>query len=443
MDTDIDNSSIASLDYKLIFNSLILNELNAKIYYSYVDHIMSNSRRPNFRIVEAVSSIDAITTGGKIETTLKPSETLTVFTGIDAFMVSRDGKRNRLVKLNMMGMPLAIPMTFTDKIWQDSYINDFGLFAETKYAINTTTFLTAGLRLDLITSDIKDPEDDFASLYTLDKRNETNISGTLSVKKKIAEHATLEVAYSRGVRSANMIERYINHFTVGQDAFEYLGNPNLKAEVNNQFEIGISGKTKLSENGSYFNYGISGYYSKLDNTIIAVIDPTLDRKFMPNVQPQEVKRFVNIDNAYKTGFEMSFGFYMTKDLTFNTDIAYVYTKNKDLNEALQLTAPLTSRFELLFEKEMHWLRTNHSITSKQDHLATSFSEQETAGYNTFDLRLGIKPIKNIILGLAVLNLFNETYSSHLNFAFRNTTDYGSEPITDPGRNFSAYIKYNL
>ena len=52
---------------------------------------------------------------------------------------------------------------------------------------------------------------------------------------------TIEFAYGRGVRSANMIERYINHFSVGQDPYEYVGNPFLDAEVNNQFEIGFKG----------------------------------------------------------------------------------------------------------------------------------------------------------------------------------------------------------
>ncbi|AXG69824.1 catecholate siderophore receptor CirA [Kordia sp. SMS9] len=443
MDTDEDNSSIVSLDYKIRPASKLLDEFNAKAYYSYVDHIMTNRRRPNFMMTEAISTIDARTAGGKVEMTLTPSKEVTIFTGIDAFLVARDGSRNRLVKLNMMGMELPQPMNFTDKIWQDSYVNDFGVFTEAKYALNASTIFTAGLRYDLVVSDINDPENDFAALYDLEKRNEHNIAGTVSVKKYLSDQTILEVAYGRGVRSANMIERFINHFTVGQDPFEYVGNPNLKAEVNNQFEIGLKGKAKLSENATDVNYSFSGFYSDVNNTIVAVVDPNLSRKFMPNAQPQEVKRFTNIENTYKTGFEASVGVDIVHDLTFTTDVAYVYSKNEDLNESLPLTPPLTSNFELLFEKEEYWIRANYSITSRQDHISPSFREQETPGYNVFDVRLGVKPIKNVTLGLAALNIFDAAYNNHLNFAFRNLAGFTNEPINDPGRNFSAYIKYRF
>jgi iron complex outermembrane receptor protein len=443
MDTEEDNSSIVSLDYTMRPASELFDEFNAKVYYSYVDHIMTNKRRPNFMRTEAVSTIEATTAGGKMELTLTPSKKITLFTGVDTLLIARDGNRNRLVKQNMMGIPLPQAMSFTDKIWQDSYVNDFGTFAEAKYVLNDATILTAGLRYDMVTSDIKDPENDFANLYALDKRTEHNISGTVSLKRSLSEHAFLEVAFGRGVRSANMIERFINHFNVGQDPFEYVGNPNLEAEVNNQFEIGLKVKAKLSDHDTYVNYAISGFYAILDNTIVAVVNPSLSRKFMPNAQPQEVKRFINIENAYKTGFEASVGFDILHDLTFNAAVAYVYSKNQDLNESLPLTPPLTSNFELLFEKENYWIRTNYSITSQQDHIAPSFREQETLGYNILDVRLGVKPIKNVTLGLAALNIFDKAYNNHLNFAFRNLADFANEPINDPGRNFSAFIKYSF
>jgi iron complex outermembrane receptor protein len=443
MDTDEDNSSIVSFDYKIRPESGLIDEFNAKVYYSYVDHIMTNRRRPNFMMTEAVSTIDASTSGGKLEMILTPSKDLTIFTGFDAFMVARDGNRNRLVKLNMMGMPLSEPINFTDKIWQNSYVNDYGVFAEAKYALNKSTIFTVGLRYDLVISDIKDPENDFAAMYNLEKRNENNVAGTISFKKSISDNAILEVAYGRGVRSANMIERFINHFTIGQDAFEYVGNPNLEAEVNNQFEIGLKGKAKLSENAAYFNYSFSGFYSDLNNTILAVVDPNLSRKFMPNAQPQEVKRFTNIKIAYKTGSEASGGVDILIELRFNADFASVFCNIEDLNESLPLTPPLNTNFELMFEKEKYWVRVNYNITSKQDHISTSFREQETLGYNVFDVRLGVIPIKNVTLGLAALNIFDIAYNNHLNFAFRNLAGFTNEPINDPGRNFSAYIKYNF
>lgn len=442
MDTDEDNSSILSLDYKISDVGNFLEEINAKAYYSYVDHIMSNTRRPSFMMTEALSTIDATTAGGKVEFKMKPSEKWILYGGLDAMLVARDGGRTRLVKRNIMGDILPEPILFQDKIWQDSYVNDFGLFAENKYALNDKTMLTVGARYDLVVSDIQDPEADFEELYpNLGQREEHNVSATASLKHKISENNSLEIAYGRGVRSANMIERYINHFTVGQDPYEYVGNPNLDAEVNNQFEIGFKGKKDFST--TQLTYGISGYYSIYENYIVPVIDPTLDRKFMPNAEPQEVKRFINIDDSNKTGFEAEAAIDFAQHFNLYTAMSYVFTKNKDLDESLPLTPPLTTRLGIGFEKEKFWANVEYTITSKQDEISTSFREQETAGYETFDVRLGFKPVKMLNIGLAVLNVFDETYHNHLNFSFTNQADFGRVPINDPGRNFSVFVKYDF
>ncbi|MRI02433.1 TonB-dependent receptor [Kriegella sp. EG-1] len=444
MDTELDNSSILSLDYRKSDLSGLLSSVDAKMYYSYVDHVMTNTNRPSFMMTEAVSAIDAVTAGGKIELKLKPTNALTLYTGVDVMRIARDGQRTRLVKRNAMG-PLTNPLTFKDKVWQDSYINDIGFFAESKYPLSEKTIVTTGLRYDNVTSEIQDPEADFLALYpNLDKRTEHNLSGTASIKYVSSSKFVMELAYGRGMRSANMIERVINHFTVGQDSYEYIGNPNLVAEVNNQFEMGFKGRLPLSNlNSNTFNYSTSFYYSFYENYIVAVIDETQTRKYMPTSEPLNPKVFRNLDNAYKTGFEISAGIDFWNHFNFTTELAYVYAKNKDLNESLPLIPPLTTRLKLGFEKEKIWVNANYSITSKQDNIALSFGEQETPGYKILDLRFGIIPFKNLTFGLAALNVFDTTYSNHLNFAFNNQADFGSVPINDPGRNLSVFIQYEF
>nr|WP_321230105.1 TonB-dependent receptor [uncultured Psychroserpens sp.] len=442
MDTEYDNSSILSLDYKLDHIGKVVKSLTAKAYYSYVDHLMTNDNRPSFMMMEASSAVDATTTGGKLELNWKPLEKLNVFSGLDAMHIARDGGRTRLVKI-MNGNPLPMPMTFNDKVWQDSYITDLGVFTEAKYSINSKTIFTAGIRYDNVTSDIQDPEADFAEMYDLEKRTEHNVSGTISVKNRVSDNFTLEAAYGRGIRSANMIERFINHFTVGQDPYEYIGNPNLKAEVNNQFEIGFKGREPLKNGFDSFTYETSFYYSFFENYIVGVIDPTISRKFNPTADPTSVKVFQNIDEAYKTGFEAMAQVDFLKDYYFKTEFAYVYAKNKDLAESLPLTPPFTTKLSLGFQKEKFWGNIQYNLVSKQDNISRSFGETETDGYQTLDLRFGVKPIKNITLGIAVINALDEAYNNHLNFSFTNQADFGRTPITEPGRNFSAFLQYKF
>lgn len=446
MDTEIDDSNVLSVDYKLDNISDGLKTLNAKVYRSKVDHVMTNELRPSFMMTEAVSEVDATTIGGRVELEWRPGSDIKLYTGLDAFSVGRTGERTRLVKRNMMtGDPLPAPMEFVDGVWQDSQIDDYGLFVEAKYPLSTKLLLNVGARYDMVRSKSDDPSDDFIAEYPdLDTRTEHNISTTASFKYMVSSDVLLELAFGRGVRSANMIERYINHFTVGQDPFEYVGNPNLDAEVNNQFELGIKAKTDFEN--YFFNrldYGASVYYSIYDNYIVPVIDPTLDKKYMPMAEPTEVKRFVNLEDAYKTGFEVYGELAFLEDFSLKTELSYVYAKNKDLNESLPLTPPLVTRFNLNFEKEKIWAKATYTLTSEQSDIALSFGEQATDGYGVVDLSFGARPFKHFTVGVAASNIFDATYNNHLNFSFVNQADFGRVPINDPGRNLSAFVQYKF
>ncbi|WP_241664801.1 TonB-dependent receptor plug domain-containing protein [Seonamhaeicola maritimus] len=441
MDTEFDNSTIVSLDYRAEDISNTLKGITAKGFYSYVDHLMTNENRANFNMVFASSPVTSTTIGGKLETHWLFNNNVNLYVGTDANLIGRDGTRTRTIKM-MNGNMLPNPMVRQDKIWQDASLNDIGVFSEAKYQINKTTF-TAGLRLDFVNANAVDLENDFASIYGNDvKQSETNISGTLSLKHNISSNTIMEVAYGRGVRTANMAERFINHFTVGQDSYEYLGNPLLKPEINNQFEIGFQGHSKLNELNN-FSYQLSAFYSVYNNYISAVVDTSIPRKFMPMLQPQFTKVFTNIDNAYKTGLEFMFKFELLEDYYFQNQSAYVRTKNKDFGESLPLNPPFTSTFSIGVDKENYWAKAQYNITSKQSHIAPSFGETETAGYETLDVKLGATLFKNITLGVACLNVFDETYSNHLNFSYRNQPDFNMSPITEPGRNFTAFLQYKF
>ncbi|TXD57601.1 TonB-dependent receptor [Polaribacter sp. IC066] len=438
MDTEYDNSSIASLDYKKSNLKGTLKSISGKAYYSFVDHLMTNIKRPSFLMTEASSAVNATTAGGKVELNWQPSNNLDIFTGVDALLINRDGARMRLVKV-INGALLPTPEEFNDKVWQNSYVNDFGVFTEVKWFMKEKTLFTAGIRYDMVIADILDPDADFAAMYNLSQRIENNISGTVSLKKVVSNKLTFEAAFGRGVRSANMIERYISHFNVGQDPYEYIGNPNLKAEVNNQFEIGFT----ANNNKKSIKYAASIYYSDLKNFIVGIVDSTKTRKFMPAVEPVNPKVFRNLNNAYRTGFEASFETNITEDYYIKSQMSYVYARNKDLDESLPLTPPFNAKVILGVNKPTYWANLQYNSTSTQNEIAPSFGETNTEGYQTIDLRFGFKPFKNANLGFAAINIFDKTYNNHLNFSFTNQADFGRVPINEPGRNMTAFFQYTF
>ncbi len=444
MDTDIDDSSIASVDYSNAINKKTIKNITAKAYYSFVAHTMSNYNRPSFSTSEAISELEAITKGGKFELQLNITPKIKLFTGADATFISRDGSRNRIVKRNMMGVLLPTPQKFTDKVWQDSYNNSLGIFAESKYQITDNDIITFGFRSDFVTSEAKDLDASYKNLYkNIGKETEVNLSGTISYKKIISSNYTLEFALGRGTRTANIEERFIAFFNIGRDAYEYVGNPYLDAEINNQLEISLKGKEYLKGFFNSLNYGISGYYSIYENYIMGVVDKTLTRKYNPTTPPVNPKVFRNINDAIKTGFEVFADLNFAKNFNFTSECSYVYTENKDFNESLPLTPPFSARFKVGYDIKKFWVSFQSNFVAHQNKISKSFDEISTNNYETFDAKAGFKPIDGLNIGLGLLNIFDRNYNIHQSYAFNNQLGFTRTPITEPGRNGTIFVSYTF
>ncbi len=440
MDTQSDDSSIFSFDYYGNHFKGTIKQVGAKFYYSVVDHIMNNFLRPNFMMMAMESDVNATTYGGKFEANWEPTKKLSLFTGIDVNNVKREGTRTMTRKKDMNGNVIANPKTMRSDIWQDAYVNDYGIFTEGDYEVTEKWVLKAGLRLDFVGAEPKLPAENFTELYgTLDKKNNTNVGGHIGVKFSPKKKQIYEFAFGRGVRSPNMTERYINYFTIGQDSYNYVGNPNLKPEENHQIEVGFNNETKvLNGNGFKFHYGLSGYYSFLRNYISAIVNSNLATMAQPNV-----KQFVNIKKAFRTGFEGFIDTHITKNWVFGANVAFVYAQNEDWNESLPLLPPLTAKFNLQYRTNKWNANLKFKAVATQHNYAKSFGENSTPGYGLTDFELTYKPIPKLSLGGAILNIFNKAYYNHQNFYFINEAGFDRVPINEPGRNFTFFVRYTL
>lgn len=68
------------------------------------------------------------------------------------------------------------------------------------------------------------------------------------------------------------------------------------------------------------------------------------------------------------------------------------------------------------------------IVDNQDRVASSLSEQETAGYTTYDLRAFLRPADNVTLVVGVENFTDKQYRTH--FDPRHLAQ-----VFQPGANF--------
>lgn len=435
MDSDLDDTYILSLDYRWKNITPRVTALAAKVFGSQVNHVMSNTRRPNFRMMEAIAEVMASNYGGRLEATINPGKKTMINTGLDWRALHRDGDRNRLVKRNMMtGELLPTPVSFTDAIWQDSYLDNYGIFAESRHYLNTRWTATAGLRLDAVHSVAREPAREIQELYGDGTRsNELNISGTLSALYEPAEGWQFQLAAGRGVRTANLIERYIDHFTIGMDAYEYVGNPNLKPEANHQIELGLKRQT----NRLMFEANVFG--ALITNYISAVVDPSLPRKFAGSLPYS--RRFVNLKKVLQSGFEFQTSLALTHTMSLMWSGSYTRAENLKLQVPVAEIPPLESTIGARYEVPDWWAEGSIRMVAVQNRIATDFDETATPGFQVVDLRAGWKPFSSLSIGVGILNLFNTQYREHLNRLYRNAPE--SIFIYEPGRNITAFVKYRF
>ena len=436
MDSPYDDSFLAGIDYKIEELSDKINSFTVKVFYSYVDHLMTNENRPNFKMTDSQSPVESWTYGGKTELVIAPTDNIRIYTGVDANLVDRKGDRTRIVKM-MNGMILPTPKVFMDKIWQDASVNDIGVFAESNFKVSNYTTVTTGVRADFISASIADSEADFETLYggNIDDQTETNVSANASIKYQKDGFQT-QFAVGRGVRTASMIERFINHFSVGVDPYEYVGNPNLKPEVNTQIELSLLKKFETIQISASF------FHSFLTDYITPVVNTSIPRKFMPTTPPLVAKQFINIDEAIQTGFEFSFNYKASEKIMFTSEVSYTQAENKDLNEPLAHIPPFMANLGAKYEDDNFWFAFSSRLVAKQAKIAPSFMEEETPGFGTLDFRAGVEPFKGFSIGFAVLNIFDKTYYEHLNFSYSNSNILSGK-IYEPGRNFTTYCKYQF
>ena len=432
MDSPKDNGSVLSLDYGIRQLSEKLASINTKAYYTFVDHLMTNENRPNFMMVDAQAPVTSTTYGGRIELGLNASEKSMLFVGLDMRYVGKDGVRYRTVKI-MNGNPLDPPREFTDKIWQDSWQYDIGGFAEASFTLNENWDLLAGGRLDYVKSGINDPAKDFEELYgDFDPDAEFNFNLTTSLNYNFGHHGLVQLSIGRGQRAADLTERYINHFTVGMDAYEYVGNPNLTSEINNQVDL------LLRDTHGKFFWSADVFYSYMQNYITAIVDESIPRKYMPGTEPLYAKRFINIDKAWQTGFDAEIGYNFTDAFSAMIGAYYTLAENVDFDEPLPEIPPLTGLFSLKYEKPDYWGEFKGRIVAAQERVSESFNESTSPGFSVFDLVAGYSPIKNIDLTFALKNMFNANYYEHLSRPYKNQSENGM--FYEPGRSFRVGLK---
>jgi iron complex outermembrane receptor protein len=241
MDEKSDDTRMMSMDYSAKNITAVINSLDLKVYRTNVNHLMDNSNRETWSAKQMVADVDAINTGGKAILGMK-IKNQNLSAGIDFENIYKDGVRT----MTMLMMGTTSTKRFN--LWNKAVIENGGVFVG--YNTSFRSFkLDAAIRVDFNNAD---SEDTLKLIKNgVEYFNETasqfvNLSANLGLTHKITEKLSVSLAIARGTRSPNMLERYIKLLSVGYDNYDYLGNPQLKPETNNEVDLTVNPSCSFS-----------------------------------------------------------------------------------------------------------------------------------------------------------------------------------------------------
>jgi iron complex outermembrane receptor protein len=427
MDLRKDDTWLFNARHDIQFEGRKLQSWNTTVFGSFVDHLMNNLLKPlNPRMQNAETLATTYNYGGRTEGVWNRSKAK-VYAGADVRVEGAEGTR---VREFLMG-PMAGKIV-KDNAWQNGRISKTGLFTE--YQINGKTFdyIVSG-RLEVNTADVNDPTQEFTQVNPETQTTQVNPNLSLGILKDFGNKFQTGLWLARVQRSGSLTERFMNYFQVGQDPFEMLGNPQLAPEVNYQADLTF--KWQIAEK-SVVNVDVFAAY--LQDYISSVIDTTLT----PRLQASPgVRQFINIDEAFKTGFELSWDQNLFAGLSHRMGIAYTYGQDLERGEPLPEIAPLDVRYAIYGSYLKDRLRPEliFRYVAEQSRVSAEFGETVTPSFSLLDVKIGYQITSGLAVNAGVNNLLDENYFEHLTRSVRGT----NAPIFAPGRNFFLNLNYSF
>ena len=300
-----------------------------------------------------------------------------------------------------------------------------------------------GLRLDQIdrTGSVTDEDHGDVDYYSID---DTTNSFAVSLGRELSDTLDMSIGYASVERLPSVIELFMNGPHLATGRLE-TGNPNLKSETSNNFDI-----TFNFDNGDY--YGVASFYINDVDNYITLIDEDDDHgdengddehgdDDHGDEHGDEHGNLIHAnyvqENAEFDGYEFEFGRILSLGsgeltLSFGRDV--VNAKFSDGHYVPRIN-PSRNIYSLAYTQDDLVFRLSMKDVDKQN----DFGEGETAtdGYQMLDTRLtksfDMSGKSKLRVSLFGKNLLDEAARNHASFV--------KNEVPLPGRNYG--IKFNL
>ncbi len=409
----------------------VLRKLQANVFRNDADHVMDNYtlRDPNpmsSMPMPMASNVDRLTEGGRVA----------VEWAWDGFEMTTglDTQRSRHRGRNAMGRDayLALPWS------EDAVFRNTGVFAEGTWSMATGQRVVAGARVDR--GEATDKRVTKASMgmggpnpTRGQTRRETLPAGFVRYERDIAGSG---IGWYAGVGHT---ERMPDYWELFSPSMGPMGSVNAFAgvapEKTTQLDIGAQ------IHGTHADAWVSAYTGRISDFILFTYQAG-------GMMGKMLTSASNVD-ARIHGAEAGAEFRPGKDWSLGGSVAWAWGANTTAGTPLPQMTPFEARLTAAWDNGRWSAGALLRAVSAQDRVALKQGNvvgrdlSPSAGFATFAINGGYRINDALQLTAGIDNVFDRTYSEHLNLAGSADFGYPADPvrINEPGR--SAWLKLNL
>jgi iron complex outermembrane receptor protein len=446
-------TGMGQLNYAYARDTGTLRSFDVRLSAQQTLHEMDNRGKPTFEAgtlpngmtrpplrIGVASEIQNVS--GRVAADLALGDGWDVKVGGDVLHTFRDAAR--LLRAAPPGREPFVPPFYKtddgevlDNLWPGVTITQEGAFVNATRTVGTVT-LSGTTRLDLAQADANDPTGPFlANANATDddlSQNDAMLSGSVTASIPLSQRWTLSLGAGSVARPPSALERYADRFPTSkaQTSAEFQGVPTLDPERSTQGDVWLEGT------GDRWTLRVSGFVRSIDDYI--TLEPTNLSPILP-LSPPTVFRYRNGEATF-VGSEASGALSLSDPLSVRASGTWLWGEDDTLDEPAFGISPPSARVGLRWSPSISaaalstlYLDGSVQLTAEQDRVAASRNERVTDGYTTVDLRAGVLVMNRVEVKVGVDNLFDVSYTNHLNAS----NPFTGARVPEPGRVFTTNL----
>lgn len=428
MDAIWDNADRLSVDYQGPAPGGPVTGLKAQVYWSRVDHWMTDAYRTSSLTAPRAYSMgtDATTfsTGGRLDVALGAT-TL----GGEVFRRNWNAE-TMMARMGAYPSQHAIPDVNTDSA---------GMFVEHARALGSRASLDVGGRFDRVATAADEAKADIA-LYTAyhgaGPTSRANLLPSGRVKLSVQLTRSIDVAAALG-HTARVAAANEQFFALRRMGTDWVGNPALSPARNTGLDVSLSlhrPRVTLTANA---------YLNALHDYI--AVYSAARRTMVPGVMNLAARSFANVD-ARQRGFEAAVSLTPRPALSVSGDVAYVrgtMTPRAELGITatdLAETPPLRARVRARLDNGRWFGEIEGVANGNQRHVDAALGEAPTPSSAVANLTAGLRRGR-LTMAVGIANLFDTYFVEHLSYQ-RDPYRSGVR-VAEPGRNVFTNLSWKF